>query len=115
MPANECEEIQRLRSPDGKVDAVLVRCNGGATTSYSYRLSLVPPGGKNEDGDETLLADHVSNLELSWAKPKFLEIHYQQARIFRFSNFWESAKIENGRYIVEIRLVPASSEPNPNL
>lgn len=36
------EEIGRVKAPDGVVEAVLVRGNGGATTSYSFSVFLVP-------------------------------------------------------------------------
>lgn len=36
------DEVSRVTSPSGKVDAVLVERNGGATTSFSYEVFVVP-------------------------------------------------------------------------
>jgi hypothetical protein len=36
------DEVARVRSPDGLVDAILVETNGGATTSFGYEVVLVP-------------------------------------------------------------------------
>ena len=40
------DEVSRVSSPDGKVDAVLVETNGGATTSFGYRVFIATPGEK---------------------------------------------------------------------
>jgi hypothetical protein len=108
------EEIGRVKSPDGVVDAVLVRGNGGATTSFTYSVFLVPAGTSfNETAPvfepdfAKFLADHQVGLELVWRRPKFLEIRFAKARIFRFSNFWHSREVQDYRYIVELRLVPS--------
>ena len=108
------EEIGRVKSPDGVVDAVLVRSNGGATTSFGYSVFLVPVGTRFDQGapvfqpDYALfVADHQVDLELVWKEPKFLEIRYAKARIFQFSNFWHSREVHNFAYTVEVRLVPS--------
>ncbi len=109
------EETARVTSLDGVVDAVLVEGNAGATTSYSYTLFIVPRGTKFEE--KSLLfeydraafsADHQIDLQLVWSKPKFLEIRYEKARIFKFSNFWNSQEVQDFKYIVELRLMPSS-------
>ena len=47
-------------SPDKKVEAVLLRTDcGGATTSYSYRLSIVPLGKKAGRSDTVFLAEKL--------------------------------------------------------
>ena len=38
------DEVARATSPSGKVDAVLVEMNGGATTSFGYNIYVVPKG-----------------------------------------------------------------------
>jgi hypothetical protein len=37
-------EISRVKSPDNRLDAVMIRTNGGATTPYGYFLYIVPSG-----------------------------------------------------------------------
>ncbi len=40
------DEVARVPSPSGKVDAVLIEGNGGATTSFGYYLYVVTRGKK---------------------------------------------------------------------
>lgn len=46
------DEVARATSPSGHIDAVLVETNGGATTSFGYKVLLVPMGSKFNDGVE---------------------------------------------------------------
>ena len=108
------EEIARVKSPDGIVDAILIENNGGATTSYGYSVFIVPSGMKFDKESpmfkserELFTADHPKGLQLEWSKPKFLEIKYDKARIFGFRNSWHSQEVQNYQYTVELRLVPS--------
>lgn len=40
------EEVERVPSPDGAVDAVVIRVNAGATVSFYYDVYLVPAGSR---------------------------------------------------------------------
>jgi hypothetical protein len=107
------EEIERVKSPDGIADAVLVRGGGGATTGLNFSVFLVPSGTKFDEKaswferERALFsADHHEGLQLAWRKPKFLEIRFAKARISQFSNFWHSQEVQNYSYAVELRLVP---------
>ena len=109
-------EIRRVKAPDGVVDAVLVEGNGGATTSFSYSVFLVPSGTTFDPSQRVFepdyaefVADHQVGLELVWTRPKLLEIRFEKARIFEFSNFWHSREVQNFDYVVELRLVPLDS------
>src|SRR5215471_12909413 len=112
-PAGEWsyEEIGRVKSPDSIVDAVLVRGNGGATTSFSFSVFIVPAGTKFEN-DSTFFkssvftADHVDGLQLRWMEPKLLGIQYKEARIFQFRNNWNRQEVQEFHYVVEIKLLP---------
>jgi len=44
-----------------------------------------------------------------WLQPKLLEISYDKARIFQFSNFWSSSEVEDFSYVIEIKLAPNDS------
>jgi len=108
------EETERIKSPDGVVDAVLVEGNGGATTSFNYAVFIVPSGTKFEEKSEwferqrsLFSADHQKDLQLAWSKPKVLEIRYEKARIFKFSNFWHTQEVQNFEYVVELKLMPS--------
>ena len=104
------KEVLRAPSPDNRVDAVLMEVNGGATTSYSYNLYIVP-SGDNVDGSDypVLTADHIKGQKIHWPAPRTLEIQYDQARIFHFENFWDSREVDNFKYEVQIREKQAES------
>ncbi|MFN8969884.1 MAG: hypothetical protein ACK5XR_14415, partial [Pseudanabaena sp.] len=53
-----------------------------------------------------LIADNAEGLRITWIENKILEIDCKSARIFRFSNFWQSKEVQDYRYIVEIRISP---------
>ena len=111
----EYEEINRITSPDGVVDAVWVRGSGGATTGFIYSLYLVPKGLKFNRDDPAFKRDSFSveysaDLNFVWREPKLLEIRFRQARIVHFSNYWRywnSQDPNNApKYVVELKLAP---------
>jgi hypothetical protein len=110
MPVSKIsyKEVFRVSSPDSLVDAVLVQTNTDATTSYGYRIYIVPTGSQPKYDAENFRADHFQGWALNWKEPKLLEIKYDEARIFHFSNFWQSTNFKSGSYVVEIRLAPRS-------
>jgi hypothetical protein len=100
-------EIARIQSPDAVVDAVLAERAVGATVATPSEVYIVPHGGGIK-GEPLLRADNMRDLKLAWKQPRFLEMHYSKGRIFSFTNFWESADVQNWKYVVELRLVPAT-------
>lgn len=95
------QEVARQSSPDEIVDAMVLKTDCGATTSYSYRV-FITPRGESPISDEIFLADKVENLNIFWISPKSLLITYTGARIFTFKNFWQSKEINNSQYVVSI-------------
>jgi hypothetical protein len=83
------DEVARVTSPDGTVDAVLVEVNGGATTSFGYQVFLVPRGGKRSDPSE--VADlyeatrnaHAYGADLRWRSANELVVEYLAAKSTR--------------------------------
>jgi len=107
------DEIDRIKSPDGMVDAVHVRGNCGATTPFSENIFIVQNGAKTpvpKDRYQFFIADYVEGLKLKWRGSKVLEIYYTEARIFHFTNFWHSKDVQNFTYVVEIRLRPETED-----
>jgi hypothetical protein len=104
----ESHEISRITSPDSVVDAVLTRSGIDATTAFVYRVYLVPRGRPVNTpalaSSELFRADQVEALESRWARTKLLEISYTRARIFHFSNFWNTRELDQFAYTVELRL-----------
>jgi hypothetical protein len=97
-------EVTRIKSPDSIADAVLIKVNAGATASYAYEVYIIPTGGQPTQGNEIFKADKINGLEIQWIQSKYLEIKYDDGRIFHFSNFWHSKDVDNFRYIVDIEL-----------
>ena len=102
------EEAARIRSPDGLVEAILTKGDFGATVDYVYKLYIVPTGAAIVPDQPILVADHVAGPSIVWEMPKFLTFSYSGARIFSFTNFWQSKDVQNFAYVVEIRLKPAT-------
>lgn len=100
------EEQLRLDSPDGRVQAILLSRGYGATVPSVSELYIVQKGRKIEGANLILRADHMTGTAISWKSPKFLEVRYEKARVFQFTNFWQSHDVDNFRYIVEVRLRP---------
>lgn len=96
------EEISRITSPDKEVDAVVMKGNCGATTSYSYRIYVVQAGRTPVEHDMIFLADKAEDVRVSWQAQRKLLISYQEARIFKFTNFWSSRDLDNFQYVVTV-------------
>jgi len=101
-------ELSRLTSPDGKVDAVMVRSeNGGATVGFYYSIYLVPKGNElarwPHSRGPVFTTAAAAGLEMEWGTSKLLEISYKHAEIEEFINSWHHPRNFNHR--VEILLV----------
>jgi hypothetical protein len=102
-------EAERVTSPDGKLDAVLVEDNAGGALGGIFWYVYVVPKGKAAPRDATrrlFLADELTKGVIVWSKPHLIEIHYDKASIIQFRNV--STASENGHEYVELRLVPSS-------
>jgi hypothetical protein len=82
------ERVAFHASPDQIVQAVVVRTNCGATTSYAYKVHMALVGEDTAETDAFFVADDVDSIEIRWRSPQHLEIAYNTARIFKFRNFW---------------------------
>lgn len=77
-------EVARVTSPDRSIDAVLVETNGGATTSFGYRVHLVPAGEAADSRQAAFLYDATRSacaygVNLRWLGPNRLLVEYQRA------------------------------------
>jgi hypothetical protein len=110
--ADSLKELKRVRSPDKKVDAVLIETNGGATVSFGNKVFLVIPEKKIRQDDfkyAVFTADHYQNVDINWQANQQLLISYNKARIFSYTNFWQTDEIKNWNYVVEIKLKCSST------
>src|SRR5262245_61369365 len=74
------DEVARVTSPDGRLDAVLFELNGGATTSFAYEVAVVEKGRKDGDRVAWLYGavrnDSAYGANLKWAGETELAIEF---------------------------------------
>jgi hypothetical protein len=104
------KEIQRLPSPDGLVDAVLVMRPTAVVAPDVYELYIVPHKGRPRKREMVLRGDKFLDARLAWERPRLLDVYYSQAHIGFFLNAWQSFDVDNLKYVVEIRLVPPAGK-----
>jgi hypothetical protein len=79
------DEVARVRSPSGRVDAVLVETNGGEGTDFAYLAYVVRSGRRAPSrGEVAWLSVAVRNqraygANLRWTGPATLSIEYLDA------------------------------------
>jgi len=79
------DEVARVASPDGALDAVLMESSGGATTSFGYDVEVVPHAGKADAAPAATLYGATRNgqaygANLRWVGARELSVEYLQAR-----------------------------------
>jgi hypothetical protein len=80
------DEVSRVPSSAGGLDAVLVETNGGATTSFGYLVYVVPHGTRPSDGTEVAMLygagrnDQAYGANLKWEGRSRLAVEYRDAR-----------------------------------
>jgi len=111
-------EQSRVTSPNGQLDAVLVRdpygpaAGGGVNWNVYITLKGTPIHMKT--AHEFFRADPLTGGHLVWKGYHTLEIHYDIADIQEFRNLWGLHEVQDvgsrgeRDFEVEIRLVPAS-------
>ena len=107
--------IVRVKSPDGRLQAVLLRSDPGAMNDFEYFLYVIPVGSELRDypwwlgGDEPVLTGaDFDNLKITWSQDRVLDVAYSKAIVYSFSNFWLNRGRDRSKHIVEIRLRPTA-------
>ena len=104
------QEVARVTSPDGAVDAVMVVIGCGAMCSDTYLVAIVPRGGSAPSQYDSFAfsADDLSDAHLNWKQRHLLEIGYRRVLINQFRNvFYPFSKFgdpPSWNYRVELRL-----------
>ena len=75
------EEIARMPSPDGLIEAVVVEVETGAGNPYVYQVHLVTRGGAWQKGRERLVYSDPVRFRVTWADPRHLELCFDDAQI----------------------------------
>jgi hypothetical protein len=98
-------EISRKISPDKQLAAIIQTHDCGKFTSMEYQVLITSADPQKRALGYVLLADQVEHLELKWLNQRQLEISYQKARIFRFTNIWRwEINPDKAATVVEIKL-----------
>jgi hypothetical protein len=80
------DEVARVSSPSGKVDAVVVETNGGATTSFGYEVHVVRKTDSPTAGSEAAFIygagrnEHAFGVNLRWRSDDVLVVEYLDAK-----------------------------------
>ena len=117
LPRNT-EEL-RVTSPNGELDAVLVRDEtpGGGMGNFEWNLYIVLNGKPvRSTYRDILFASTLQGERIAWVRDHLLEIRYDVAEIDEFRNLWRLDEVQRvgslgeGDYYVEIRLAPSSPD-----
>jgi hypothetical protein len=104
----ESKELQRVTSPDGRVDAVLVVRLEPTVSPNGYEVYIVPHNQKPEQRYLVLGGEKFENARVAWRRARFLEIYYTQGCINVYHNSWQTR--DDLSYYVEIRLMPPAEK-----
>lgn len=77
------QEVLRVTSPDGEIDAVLSSAEGGDPDSFAYDVTLVRKGRSPKQGKTVFAADQVEGVDMAWKDPRTLSIKAPRGRVFR--------------------------------
>jgi hypothetical protein len=104
------KEVARVGSPDGTVDAVLLRDGRfGATVGYIYALYIVPSDDRifGDEDKYVLGADHLDEygMQLTWQGAHVLQVRYESAGIRGFKQEWASEGVGTGTHRVRVDLI----------
>ena len=111
-------EAVRVTSPNGRLDAILIREDGGgAAGGWEWYVYIVAKGESvdEKNAHPVFNAGTLRGEKLVWAEEHLLEIQDDIAYINQFRNIWGSSEIHgdnaaDGEYLIEIRLVPSSPD-----
>jgi len=112
-------EETRVTSPNGQLDAVMIRDEGGgAAGGWEWYVYIVPKGSRVDANRAHAIfnAGTLTGEKLVWGQEHRLEIRYDIAYINQFRNLWGSYEVHRAgnagenEYLVEIRLSPSSQD-----
>jgi len=112
LPGPSKDEVARVASPDGKLEAVLVETNGGATTSFGYGVHVVERAGKPDDSAAAFLygavrSESAYGANLRWEKSDRVTVEFLNAK----SSKLEVPSVSVGGRMVSIAIRPGVADP----
>jgi hypothetical protein len=92
--------IQRIASPNNKVEAVVVETNCGTLCSGSYNVYLVPFGVNSFSGKNHVLKASVYQwYDYKWVDDEHFAVEYSRADIDNLSSPWRYNGIQYNVYV----------------
>ena len=93
------DEVARVVSPSGNIDAVLFETNGGATTSFGCEVYVVEHGAKPSGSPAVSLYGAIRNQQayganLSWSSSDSLSVEYLSAKSARVNAHTQSVGMQ---------------------
>jgi hypothetical protein len=104
---SDSKQLERLRSPDGKVDAVLYLTPTDPLSSDVQTVRLEPVGAKGEWHGIVARARYAQGpLGMRWLSDTLLEITYRGGHVYDFDNEWWTYQVspKNSLRMVELLL-----------
>jgi hypothetical protein len=105
------DEVARVPSPDGGLEAIVIEINGGATTSFVYEVRVVATG---ESGgtrvawlDAAVRSDQAYGINVRWPSAAVLCLEYFEAQTATL----DAQRLRVGDREVEIRLLDGVLDP----
>lgn len=89
QPGGTTQEVQRLTSPDGALDAVIVERNHGATVPFVHEIVVLPKGAPASSAQPAVRLvgatrnENARGADLQWLSATALRVSYLQARQVR--------------------------------
>jgi hypothetical protein len=80
------DEVARVSSPSGDVDAIVMEDNGGATTSFGYTVLVAPVGSSHVRGTRVASfygatrSERAYGVNARWVSDEVLRIEYLNAQ-----------------------------------
>lgn len=100
---NSHEEKMKIYSSDGRVGAALIEVSTHATVSSVYELFIFETSSAPDfDLDPISRMDKIDRINLEWNDDLLKICIDDNARIWKFSNFWSSLKLENHKRIIKL-------------
>jgi hypothetical protein len=89
------DEVARVVSPTGRVDAVVFETNGGATTSFGYEIYVVEHGAQPAGSPAISLYgavrnEHAYGANLKWASPDSIAVEFLSAKTAKINQQTQS-------------------------
>jgi hypothetical protein len=106
------DEVAVVASPDGRLEAVLIETNGGATTSFGYEIWVREKGHRSGSQVARLYGavrnDVAYGANLRWTDDSGLWVEYREAR----TDTLDRPVVRIGGREIRVALRPHVSDPN---